>query len=161
MSLWTPGGEHPVEREPSRPTRQQGPSGLSAELEPDGPAFDDLSAEEQAQVLAMAEEMAEVRQQLAEVPAWTVVANHAMGLYELAAIHLTQDPPKFADAAVAIDALGALVEGLRGRLGEAEATLTDALNQLRQAFVQVREAGGAGGGPQAGPPSEGPKHDME
>ena len=62
----------------------------------------------------MAAEMDEVRQQLASVPASVVVANHAMGLYELAAIHLSSQPPNFAEAQVAIDAMAAIVEGLRG-----------------------------------------------
>ena len=85
----------------------------------------------------MQDEIDEVRRQLAQVPPEIVVANHAMGLYELAAIHLSQDPPNAAAAALAIDALGALVEGLAGRLGEAEPTLRDALSQMRLVFVQV------------------------
>ena len=44
-----------------------------------------------------------------------------------------------------IDALGALVEGLSGRLGEDEATLHDALAQLRIAYVQIKGAGQAPG----------------
>jgi hypothetical protein len=73
-----------------------------------------------------------------------VVANHAMGLYELAAIHLSEEDPDLAAARLAIDAMGQLVDGLAGRLGEAEVTLKDALAQLRMAFVQLSEqAGGA------------------
>ncbi len=63
---------------------------------------------------AMATEMAQVREQLASVPAAVVVANHAMGLYELAAIHLRQQPPNLAEAKVAIDAFGALSGSLEG-----------------------------------------------
>ena len=81
-----------------------------------------------------------VRRQLAAVPAAVVVANHAMGLYELAAIHLSSDPPNFAEAQLAIDALSALVEGLEGRLGDNEQTLRDALAQLRLAYVQLHSA---------------------
>jgi uncharacterized protein with GYD domain len=128
MSLWTPGGEHPVERDPPGP----------ADPDP-GPSYDDLSPDEQAQVRAMAEEMEAVRAQLASVPASTVIANHAMGLYELAAIHLTREPPDFAQASLAIDALGAIVDGLAGRLEEPEATLREALSQIRQAFVGLRD----------------------
>ena len=54
-------------------------------------------------------------------PASVVIANHAMGIYELAAIHLTAPEPKLPEAVLAIDALAALVEGLEGRLGEAGA----------------------------------------
>ena len=62
----------------------------------------------------MRAEIDEVRRQLAQVPPEVVVANHAMGLYELAAIHLSQDPPSAPAAALAIDAMGALVDGLAG-----------------------------------------------
>ncbi len=78
-----------------------------------------------------------MRRQLAQVPPEVVIANHAMGLYELAAIHLSQDPPNAPAAALAIDAMGALVDGLAGRLGDAEPTLRDALSQLRLIFVQL------------------------
>lgn len=80
----------------------------------------------------------EVRAQLAEVPAEVVVVNHAMGLYELAAIHLSADPPRLADAALAIDAVACLVEGLGDRLGSDAGVLRDALANIRLAFVQVK-----------------------
>jgi hypothetical protein len=82
--------------------------------------------------------MAEARTRLAEVPANVVVANHVMGLYELAAIHLSASPPRLADAAVAIDAVGCLVEGLGDRLGPDVGTLRDALANIRMAFVQIK-----------------------
>ena len=126
-SLWTPGGEHSVEREQPRVT------------EP--PVEDDplaqLSPEERARAEEMAAQMDEVRRQLASVPAAVVVSNHVMGLYELAAIHLSQEPPNFPEAQVAIDAMTAVVEGMPGRLGENEPTLKDALGQLRLAYVQL------------------------
>ena len=87
---------------------------------------------------ALRAEMDEIRRRLSEVPAEMVVANHAMGLYELGAIHLSNQPPSLPEAALAIDAMGALVEGLGGRLGDAEATLIQALSQIRLAFVQVK-----------------------
>ena len=71
------------------------------------------------------------------------MANHAYGLFELAAMHLSQAPPGFVQARLAIDALGALVEGLAGRLGEAEPSLVDALAQIRLAFVQIQATGAA------------------
>jgi hypothetical protein len=61
-----------------------------------------------------------------------------MGLYELGAIHLSASPPSLAEAAIAIDAFGCLVEGLGDRLGPDAPTLRDALNQIRLAFVQVK-----------------------
>ncbi|MFM1751752.1 MAG: hypothetical protein RL119_714, partial [Actinomycetota bacterium] len=86
------------------------------------------------------EALAEARQRLAEVPAEVVVANHAMGLFELAAIHLSSEPPNLVNSALAIDALACLVEGLSERLGENTAVLNDALANIRLAFVQVKGA---------------------
>ena len=57
------------------------------------------------------------RRRIAEAPAQVVVVNHLMGLYELAAIHLSSVPPKLDDASLAIDALAALVDKLGDRLG--------------------------------------------
>lgn len=130
MSLWTPGGEH-------RPQPD------ADDAAPVPPPADDLSAEDRARLEAMQAEMAEVRRQLLEAPAAVVVTNHAMGIYELAAIHLTAEQPKLADASLAIDALAALVEGLTGRLGDAEPTLREALAQLRAAYLEVRGRAGA------------------
>jgi hypothetical protein len=80
----------------------------------------------------------DTRAQLAEVPAEVVVVNHAVGLYELAAIHLSATPPSFDGAALAIDALACLVEGLGDRLGDETTTLRDALANIRLAFVQIK-----------------------
>jgi hypothetical protein len=46
-------------------------------------------------------------------------------------------PPVLDEAKVAIDALGALVEGLGPRLGDVEPQLRDALAQVRLAFVEL------------------------
>ncbi len=89
--------------------------------------------------------MAELREQLARTPAEVVVANHAFGLFELAALHLSMKPAQLDQARVAIDAFGALVEGMAGRLGEPESQLTEGLSQLRLAFVQIQ--GGQEGEP--------------
>jgi len=82
----------------------------------------------------------DARRRLAEVPAQVVVANHAMGLYELAAIHLGAAPPDLREAALAIDASACLVEGLDERLGPDHVTLRDALANIRLAFVQIKNA---------------------
>ena len=132
-SLWTPGGEHPVE--PSE-SPQDPPVDPSLE----DPSLEDLSPEDREKVEAMAREMAAVQEQLASTPASVVVANHLMGFYELAAIHLSQQPPNLSEASVAIDALAGVVDTLPGRLGEAEATMRDALHQLRLAYVAVEKA---------------------
>ena len=88
----------------------------------------------------MAAQLEEFRRQLLDVPPEVVVANHAYGLFELAAIHLSQQPPQRDQARLAVDAMAALVEGLAGRLGEAERSLQDALAQIRLAFVQINES---------------------
>jgi hypothetical protein len=67
-----------------------------------------------------------------------VVVNHLMGLYELAAIHLSSVPPKLDDASLAIDALSALVERLGDRLGEHTETMRDALSNIQMVFVQLK-----------------------
>ena len=126
MTLWTPGGEHPVDG-------------------PEGPPS--VTPDEEAQLEAMRAEMEQVRQELLAAPAAAVVANHGMGIYELAAIHLMAPEPKLPEASVAIDALAALLDGLSGRLGDAEPTLREALAQLRAAYLEVHNrAGGDNGG---------------
>ncbi len=78
-----------------------------------------------------------MRAQLANTPAEVVVANHCYGLFELAAIYLSQTPPMLFQARLAIDGLGYLLDGLKGRLGEAEPSLHESLSQLRLAFVRL------------------------
>ncbi len=85
-----------------------------------------------------------MRAELANSPVEVVVANHCYGLFELAAVYLSQQPPLLGQAQVAIDALGSLVAGLEGRLGEAEEPLKDGLSQLRLAYVQIDGAQRAG-----------------
>ncbi len=85
-----------------------------------------------------------MRAELANSPVEVVVANHCYGLFELAAVYLSQQPPLLGQARMAIDALGSLVTGLEGRLGEAEEPLKDGLSQLRLAYVQIDGAQRAG-----------------
>lgn len=160
MSLWTPGGEHEVPRDkPQQPPAQSQPvdaasqdpagSGEVGGVEMDEaalaealgiPSLDELSDEERAQLEQAVVQMAEQERQLATTPPEVVIANHVMGLYELAAIHLRQNPPNLNEASLAIDAMGTMVDGLEGRLGENEQTLRNAREQLQQAFVGVSNA---------------------
>ena len=142
MSLWTPGGEHPTSPEPPRTEQGGAPGADLGDLDPS-----QLSDEERAQLEAMQAQMAEVREQLLGAPASVVVANHAMGIYELAAIHLTAEAPKLTEAVLAIDALSALTTSLEGRLGVAEPTLREALAQLRAAYLEVKGRMSSGGSP--------------
>jgi len=82
--------------------------------------------------------MREARDRLAEVPAEVVITNHVMGLYELAAIHLSASPPDLHQSVLAIDAVACLVDGLGERLGDDHPTMQDALNNIRLAFVQIK-----------------------
>jgi hypothetical protein len=78
-----------------------------------------------------------MREQLAHTPAEVVVANHCYGLFELAAIYLSQSPPMLFQARLAIDGLGAVLDALQGRLGDAESSLRESLSQLRLVFVRL------------------------
>ena len=103
-----------------------------------GHAGDQQAAGDAADQEALAAHLEELRGQLLATPVEVVVANHAYGLFELAAIHLSERPPALGQARLAIDALGAIVEGLAGRMGDAEPSLVDALAQIRMAFVQIQ-----------------------
>ena len=150
MSLWTPGGEHEVPREePASEPATQAPSAGAGGPEFDEqalaealgiPSLDELSDEERAQLHEAMAQMAETERQMATTPPEVVLANHAMGMYELAAIHLRQNPPALNEASLAIDGLGALLDGLEGRLGENEETLRQARAQLQQAFIAANDA---------------------
>jgi hypothetical protein len=88
------------------------------------------------------EELRRLRGELAGTPVADLVANHAIGLWQLAVLHLTPEEGeviRLDEAGLAIDAMAALVEGLGDRLGESAEPLHDALAQLRMAFVQVSE----------------------
>jgi len=113
--LWTPGG------------------GAGA---PGGPPPEPAEPDPAEVERAIEEELAAIR----NTPAEYVVGNHAIQLFELARIHLTADPPNLTQASLAIDAMAAIVEGLAGRLGDDESTLTDGLAQIRLAFVQLKAA---------------------
>lgn len=149
-SLWTPSGEHPTGGGGEGGGRGgpggQGDGGYGPESDIAG---DDvpLSPEELEEVEA---EMLQARAQLAAVPVVDIIANHAVGLWQLAVLHLTPDPlpdgtpqpPRLAEASLAIDAFAAIVEELGERLHPHDEAMADALSQLRLAFVQVAERGG-------------------
>jgi hypothetical protein len=119
--LWTPGGDEP--QSPSQP-----------EPEP--------SAEE-------VEALRELHARLKQTPVVDVIVNHAIGIWQLALVHLgvitppeadgRRPPPDLASAGLAIDALAALVDGLGERLGEGEAMLREALGQAQMLFVELAE----------------------
>jgi hypothetical protein len=129
--LWTPGGGDPA-RPPSEPYGNADPAA--------GPA---PSAEEVAAVR-------ELHEKLKATPVADVIANHAIGIWQLALVYLgvvtppgpdgEAPVPDLASAGLAIDALAALVDGLADRLGEGEEMLRDALQQAQMLYVEVAEA---------------------
>ena len=133
-SLWTPDGERPVGR-PAAPAGAS-PAGPPPDRPDDGPDGADQEV--------LAAQVEAMRAELAAAPVEVVVANHCYGLFELAAVYLSQQPPLLDQARLAIDALGCLVDGLEGRLGEGEQALKEGLTNLRLAFVQIDGARRAG-----------------
>jgi hypothetical protein len=91
-------------------------------------------------VAVAAEALEDARARVAAAPAEVIIVNHAMGLYELAAIHLSSQPPQLQQASLAIDALSALVDALGDRLGDQTGMLREAVSTLRLAYVQVSPA---------------------
>jgi hypothetical protein len=125
-SLWTPSGERRVGPEAPESARTAAPP-------PPGDGLGEDGLDPEAQVAAL-------RERLATTPAETVVANHCYGLFELAAIYLSADPPLLSEARLAIDAFGLLVDGLGDRLGDTAPQMREALAQLRLGYVQVENA---------------------
>jgi hypothetical protein len=119
-TIWTPSGEHSPDEQP-------------------GSGGEEVGAPSDA---AVAEELRRVRAELAATPVIDLIANHAVGLWQLAVLHLVPEEgeePRLEDASLAIDALAALVEDLGDRLGVHAEPLRDALSQLRLAFVSIQE----------------------
>ena len=107
-SLWTPDGEH---RSVAETGSGRGRSPGSGAAGPAPAAEAALSRRRRAETGAVRKmsdrgELARIAQQIAAAPAEDVVANHCYGLFELAAIHLSQQPPQLEKARLAIDALG-------------------------------------------------------
>ena len=135
--LWTPDGEHLVgDDHADDHADDHDIDGDDIDGDDEALTDDELTAQAQA----VEAELAEARKRLMEVPVEVVIVNHAMGIFELAAIHLSSQPPDLLGAALAIDAFACLVEGLDERLGPEVATLRDALSQIRLAFVQIKGA---------------------
>ena len=137
-SLWTPSGEH----QPAGGI-SSGPGGDGAPpSDPSGPPGDDPSPEE-------IEALREVHARLIATPVEDVIANHALGLWQVALVHLgvitppddagSPPAPDLAAAGLAIDAMAALVDGLGPRLGVHEQVLHDALTQAQMLFVEVSD----------------------
>ncbi|HAA66832.1 MAG TPA: hypothetical protein DCY36_01015 [Acidimicrobiaceae bacterium] len=125
-SFWTPSGEHEVPNGTGESSSTARSDNFTEEAEIDPAA-----------AAAMEQQLREAQEQLLSVPASQIVANHIIGLFELAAIHLRVDPPNLEEARLPIDAMGILVEQLGEQLPEHQ-TLAAALHQIRLAFVEVQ-----------------------
>jgi hypothetical protein len=125
-SLWTPEGERPV--------------GNADVTPPPTPASETEATFDPEAEARYREEMEHLEEELLNAPVSDVIANHCYGIFQLAAMHLGQQPPNLHEAKLAIDALGAIIDTLGARLGDSEATLTEGLAQIRIAFVQISAA---------------------
>ena len=134
--LWTPGGGEPTPPQGNPVPAPEANAGSESEMGPEAAA-----------------EMARIRSEIASISVADHIANHAIGLWQLAVIHLTPDTasptPNLStinldEARLAIDAMACLVDGLGSDLGENAETLQEALAQLRLAYVEVSEQINAG-----------------
>jgi len=89
------------------------------------------------------DQLEQLREQLASVPAGEVVAEAAVPLITMAQIRLGLPPEQHArfrdleSARLLVDALGGLLAATEGRLGAPEPSLRNALANLRLAFAEV------------------------
>ena len=128
-SLWTPSGEHFPDKEDGAPNQPPPPPSGSAPPSGDEP----ITEAAQAEIDAM-------RRQLAEVTGRSGGSQPLLRPLRAGSGLFVPGAPMLFQARLAIDALGSLLDGLSGRLGEAEPPLLDALSQLRLAFVQLEGA---------------------
>ena len=127
--LWTPGGDEPRTPDPAAATT------AAAEGEP---TPEEIAA------------LRELHAELAGTPVADVIVNHAIGIWQLALVHLgvvtppdeqgRRPAPNLAEAGLAIDAISVLLDGLTDRLGEGEGVLRDAVIQAQRLYVEVVEA---------------------
>jgi hypothetical protein len=128
-SFWTPSGEHKV-------PGKESPLSQAPEVTDSDPIDNPYGADVDPQMAAaMEQRMREAQEQLLSVPASQVVANHMIGLFELAALHLRVDPPNLEEARLPIDAMGLVVDNLGSELPDAD-TIKMALQQNRLAYVE-------------------------
>jgi hypothetical protein len=140
-SLWTPSGEHQPSEDPNRGADAPQNTGI-----PDmqGPA---MQGDEREPTQEEIDALREVHARLTQTPVEDVIANHALGIWQLALVHLGVITPPDVDgtparanlpaAGLAIDAMAAIVDGLGNRLGVHEPVLRDALTQAQMLFVDL------------------------
>ena len=107
------------------------------------------------------DQLEQLREELASVPAGEVVAEAAVPLITMAQIRMGLPPEEHArfrdleSARLLVDALGGLLAATEGRLGAPEPSLRNALANLRMAFAQVAAQ------PEGHPPGGAPAPEAE
>ena len=131
-TIWTPSGEYVPREEPAKESAPPPPPAAGAPGEGREPTPEEV------------QEALEHARAVLHTPVIEHIGGHAMALFELAALHLEreaatggEEKPDLAEAALAIDAMAALVEGLGDKLNPYRGQLENALNQLRRAFVEL------------------------
>lgn len=156
MSLWTPGGEHKIpDAQPENATQQastqtannQASNSQAQNSNASGTQHANTQADTQTQADAqtldpktqqeLEEQLAAVRQRVLETPVEIMLAQHLVGLYEIAAIHLSVEDADMTAAKVAIDAMSGMVEAVKGQLGDAAEPVESMLHQIRMAYVNA------------------------
>ncbi|MGZ4803319.1 MAG: hypothetical protein ACXV9P_11990, partial [Acidimicrobiia bacterium] len=96
------------------------------------------------------EQMREMLTRLAETPVEAIVTQFAVELQEIAVLHLGlagERPESLAQASIAVDAMGAIVDAVGERFGPNAEPLRQAVAALRLGYVEVSsEIGNAGEG---------------
>lgn len=136
-SLWTPYGEEPVP--PAGPDMPPSPGGTGGP--PGGPGDDSGQPELDP------EQMREMLARLAATPVEAIVTQFAVELQEITVLHLGlagERPESLASAAMALDAMAALVDALGDRLGPNAEPLRQAVAALRLGYVEVAAELGEG-----------------
>ncbi len=144
-TLWTPSGEYPLQgntRPQSREEhRENAPSTDASSPQATSPKAkrrsDGQHGQDEHNIRDRDMALDELQREIAAAPVEVVVANHCYGFFELAAIHLSKQPPDAEAARLAIDAMGAVLDGLGQRLGEHFAALEEGLAQIRLAYVTI------------------------
>lgn len=129
-SLWTPYGEEPVP--PAGSDLPPSPGGSGGP--PGGPGDDSGQPELDP------EQMREMLARLAATPVEAIVTQFAVELQEIAVLHLglaSERPESLVSAAMALDAMAALVDALGDRLGPNAEPLRQAVAALRLGYVEV------------------------
>lgn len=141
-SLWTPSGEHQPSGEGGQPAGGTGgPGGTPPGQVPPGPV---QGSPDDPQLAEAEEQLRQVREELSQTPVQNIILQHAVGLAQLAVLHLDPEDTGVRNleaARIAIDAVAALV-GLGSDLGEHEEALRDILTQIQTAYVDVSGASG-------------------